>query len=327
MKIQRLVFPDKNRCEVEEVELDENLKDNEVLLKTKISLISAGTELAMFTRAHRGFDEPDFGYAKYPFKPGYLAVSDVVASKSSDAKVGDRFFTSGLHATYSKETYDATRLIRVPAEMNPEHATFFGLARIAMTAPRLSPVRLGGNVVVIGAGIVGNLCAQIYLHSGAGAVAAADLSDRRLRTARECGITHAFNTGAKPLAEWVKEFGPRGAEWIIEAVGNSRTIDAAFKAISFRGNVVLLGSPRTRMEIDPYFDIHRKGIAVIGAHGMHVDAKTQNEDAPLLMDWLRSGKLKVAPLITQHMPMTEGLKGFEGLRDKTDEYLGVILTY
>jgi 2-desacetyl-2-hydroxyethyl bacteriochlorophyllide A dehydrogenase len=327
MQIQRLVFPDKGRCEVEEVQLDENLKDGEVLLKTKISLISAGTELSMFTRAHRGFDEPDFGYAKYPFRPGYLAVSDVVASKSSEVKIGDRLFSSGGHATYSKEKFTAGSQILVPKDMNPEHATFFGLARIAMTAPRLSPVRLGGNVVVIGMGIVGNLCGQLYLHSGAGAVGGADLSERRLRTARECGLTHAFNTGARPLAEWVKDFGPRGAEWIIEAVGNSKTIDAAFKAISFKGNVVLLGSPRTRMEIDPYFDIHRKGIAVIGAHGMHVDAKTQTEDAPLLMEWLRSGKLKVAPMITQHMPFTDALKGFEGLRDKTDEFVGVILTY
>ena len=45
------------------------------------------------------------------------------------------------------------------------------------------------------------------------------------------------------------------------------------------------------------------------------------------MDWLRSGKLRVEPLITQRMPFTGALKGYEGLRDKTDEFLGVILTY
>ncbi|HYF48597.1 MAG TPA: hypothetical protein VEJ63_04290, partial [Planctomycetota bacterium] len=78
MKIQRLVFPDKGRCEIEDITLDERRDDSELLLKTRVSLISAGTELAMFTRSHRGFDDPNNRYAKYPFPPGYLNVAEVV---------------------------------------------------------------------------------------------------------------------------------------------------------------------------------------------------------------------------------------------------------
>jgi 2-desacetyl-2-hydroxyethyl bacteriochlorophyllide A dehydrogenase len=323
MKIQRLVFPDKGRCEVEEVQLDEKLETNQVLLKTKVTLISAGTELAMFTRSHRGFDEPNFGYAKYPFKPGYLAVSEVVAS-NGNLKVGTLVNSWGLHATYSKEPID--NLVPLPDGINPEHATFLGLAGVSMTSIRMAPVVAGGNVVVIGMGIVGNLCAQLYGITGAGTVAGADLSEKRLAKAAACGISKGFCTASKPLVEWVKDLGPRGAEWIIEAVGNSRTIADALKAVSDRGKVVLLGSPRTKMEIDPYFDIHVKGISIIGAHGRNV-ADTKKADSYLLLEWIRSGKLIVAPLITQHMPMAQALKGFEGLRDKTDEYLGVILTY
>ena len=32
------------------------------------------------------------------------------------------------------------------------------------------------------------------------------------------------------------------------------------------GRVILLGSPRGRIEIDPYRDIHSKGVSLIGAH-------------------------------------------------------------
>jgi threonine dehydrogenase-like Zn-dependent dehydrogenase len=324
MKIQRLFFPDKGRCEVEDVQLDEKLAPGEMLLKARKTLISAGTELSMFTRTHRGFDEPDFGYAKYPWKAGYLAVSEVIESASA-IKAGSRVFTMSHHATYSKDK--AENAVVVPDGLNDEHAPFYGLLNIAMTAPRLVPVRAGGNVVVIGMGIVGNLCAQLYNACGAGVVAGVDLSDKRLAKGVECGITKSFNTGKKPLVEWVKELGPRGAEYIIEAVGNSRAISDAMKSCAAKGFVVLLGSPRTKMEIDPYFDIHRTGISIVGAHGCNVDAATRKADEPLLMEWLRSGKIKVAPLITQRMHFTEGLKGYEGLRDKTDEYLGVILNY
>ena len=69
MKTQQLVFPDKLKCEVEEVEINEDLGPDEVLVRNSTSLISAGTELAMYARTHRGFDVPEFTYASYPFIP------------------------------------------------------------------------------------------------------------------------------------------------------------------------------------------------------------------------------------------------------------------
>ncbi|MCZ7645075.1 MAG: zinc-binding alcohol dehydrogenase [Planctomycetota bacterium] len=324
MKIQRLVFPDKGRCEVEESEFEERLGPGEILVKNLVSLVSAGTELAMFTRLHRGFDEPEFKYAKYPFRPGYSAVGEVVMG-SGNLTPGTRVFHPGRHGTYHKLHADS--VIPLPDGMPAEHATFFGLLQIAMTAPRLAPARVGEHVVVIGMGLVGNLCAQLYAQSGAGRVACADLSVNRLEKARACGLIEGYNVGVKPLAEWVKNLGERGANIVVEAVGLNPTIDAALKAVAPRGLVVLLGSPRHKMEIDPYFDIHVKGIAVIGAHGKNVDPVTRAQDKPLLMEWLRGGKIRVEPLITQRMPFAEGLRAYEGLRDKPDEYLGVILTY
>ncbi|GMV79029.1 MAG: oxidoreductase [Planctomycetota bacterium] len=324
MKIQQLVFPDQHRCEVEETELSERLGPGEVLVKNRVTLVSAGTELAMFTRTHRGFDEPDFAYAKYPFRPGYAAVGEVVIGVG-DIKPGTRVFHATKHGTYAK--LSAQDVIVLPEGLADEHATFFGLAQISMTSPRLAPPKMGEHVVVIGMGLIGNLCAQLYAQGGAGRVGCADLTPFRLEKARACGLIEGFNTREKPLTEWVKQFGPRGAEIVVEAVGINPTIDAALKSVADRGLVVLLGSPRSKMEIDPYFDIHRKGIAVIGAHGRNVDAVTRQQDQPLLLEWLKNGKLRVEPLITQRMPFTEGLKAYEGLRDRTDEYLGVILTY
>ena len=321
MKTERLVFPDSGRCEVEEVELNQPAA-GEVLLKTRVSLISAGTELSMFMRTHAGIDVPTNKWAKYPFKPGYLAISEVVAGDKLPA--GTRVFTMGYHATYSIEKVE--NAIVLPAGLKDEHAAFYGLLRIAMTAPRLAPVRLGGNVVVIGMGIVGNLCAQAYRLAG-GVVAGADLSEARLERARSCGLTRLFCTAKKPLADYVTEFGPRGAEWIIEAVGNSNAISDALKCVAKRGTVVLLGSPRKKMEIDPYFDIHCKGISIIGAHGFYYGAAQQTEDQPLMLEWLTSGKICVEPLITQRMNFRQAQTAYEGLRDKTDQFMGVMLTY
>jgi 2-desacetyl-2-hydroxyethyl bacteriochlorophyllide A dehydrogenase len=325
MQARRLVFPDRNKCEVETFELADSPGAGQVLVQNRVTLVSAGTELAMFTRSHRGFDEPDFGYAKYPFRPGYAAVGEVlqVGEGVADIREGDRVFHAGHHATHAL-TGGARKL---PGDLSDERAAFQALTSISMSAPRLAPVRLGENVVVVGMGLVGNLCAQLCKLAGAAVVAGADLSAARLAKALDCGIDRAFNLGEKPLAEWAAELGPAGAELVIEAVGIPPTIDACMKAVADNGRVVLLGSPRLNMEFDPYFDIHRKAMRIIGAHGRGVDAATRERDVPFICSLLASGRVRVDSLVTHQMPFAEGLAAFEGLRDRKDEYLGVLLRY
>ena len=201
------------------------------------------------------------------------------------------------------------------------------MLQIAMSSIRQAPVYFGENVLVIGMGLVGNLCAQLCGLAGAGQVAAADLAAPRLAQAQACGVDLAFNLSEKPLSEWLPELGPRGANFVVEAVGSGPTIDLAIKAAADHGRVVLLGSPRDKLELDPYFDIHRTGVHLIGAHAGTVDAATRERDLPLLWSLLAKGRIKVEPLITHVLPYTEGQTAYEGLRDRKDEYLGVLLEY
>ena len=83
MKGKRLVFPDERRVEIEEFEIRDTPNPDEVLLENVYSIISPGTELAMFTKTHVGFPNPNNKYAKYPFRPGYCAAGRVIRSSGS----------------------------------------------------------------------------------------------------------------------------------------------------------------------------------------------------------------------------------------------------
>lgn len=327
MKIQSLVFPGKDQCLVETTTIPDDPGPGEVLIRNRLSLISAGTELAMFTETHRGFEEPDFGYAKFPFRPGYAVVGEVVAVGDgvTDLAPGTRVFHRNRHATHALLNHDV--VLPVPEGVLDTHAPFIAMLQIAMSAPRQAPVHFGENVLVIGMGLVGNLCAQLCGLAGAAQVAAADLAAPRLAQAKACGVDLAFNLSEKPLSAWLPELGPRGANYVVEAVGSGPTIDLALKAAANHGRVVLLGSPRDRLELDPYFDIHRTGLRVIGAHASTVDAATREQDMPFLWSLLATGRINLEPLITHVLPYTEGQKAYEGLRDRKDEYLGVLLEY
>ena len=327
MEIQQLVFPSKDRCEIETLTVPDDLGPSDVLVRNRFSLISAGTELAMFTRTHRGFDESDFAYAKYPFRPGYAAVGEVLAVGDgvTDLAPGFRVFHRGRHATHALLSRDV--LLPVPEGVPDPRVPFLSMLQIALSAIRQAPVYFGENVLVIGMGLVGNLCAQLCALAGAGQVAAADLAAPRLAQAQACGADLAFNLSEKPLAAWLPELGPRGANMVVEAVGSGPTIDLAIKAAADHGRVVLLGSPRDKLELDPYFDIHRTGVHLIGAHAGTVDAATRERDIPFLWSLLAKARINVEPLITHVLPYTEGQKAYEGLRDRKDEYLGVLLEY
>jgi len=327
MDVQSLVFSEKDRCLVETSTIPDDPGPGEALIQNRLSLISAGTELAMFTETHRGFEEPDFAYAKFPFRPGYAAIGEVLAVGEgvTDLAPGARVFHRSRHATHALLGHDV--VLPVPEGVADTHAPFLAMLQIAMSAPRQAPVTFGENVLVIGMGLVGNLCAQLSALAGAGQVAAADLAVPRLRQAQECGVALVFNLSEKPMAEWLPVFGARGANLVVEAVGSGPTIDLAIKAAARHVRGVLLGSPRDKLELDPYFDVHRTGVRLIGAHASTVDAATLEQDIPFLWTLLADGRINIEPLITHVLPYTDAQQAYEGLRDRKDEFLGVLLEY
>ena len=177
-------------------------------------------------------------------------------------------------------------------------------------------------------GLIGNLAAQEYRLAGAGVVAGADLSTKRLDIAEKSGaIDLAFCVREKGLSEWVKELDEYGADVIIDAVSTQEVLDACVKAVADRGRVVILGCPRTPIIFDAYFDIHVKGAKVIGANTENVEPGQRIRDRALLMSLLSMGKLNVGKLISHRIPFERAQSAYEGLRDLPDDYLGVILQY
>jgi threonine dehydrogenase-like Zn-dependent dehydrogenase len=53
----------------------------------------------------------------------------------------------------------------------------------------------------------------------------------------------------------------------------------------------------------------------------------ERRDDPLLMQWLHQERIRVPPLITHRLLWRDAIRGYEGLRDRPDEYVGVILQF
>ena len=71
------MLPGGRACQLEAFELPDVPPAGGYLMEIHASLISPGTELAIFEKTHRGFDGGGVSFAKYPFLPGYAAVGEV----------------------------------------------------------------------------------------------------------------------------------------------------------------------------------------------------------------------------------------------------------
>jgi threonine dehydrogenase-like Zn-dependent dehydrogenase len=278
-RARRVYFPAFHSTAWEEVELPEPaaLGPQEVLLRVGCSVVSAGTELAVFGGTHVGFSTPGATYPRMPFRPGYASAGTIeaVGSAVTAWQVGDRVSCATRHQDWAVVDASAQRptMARLPAEVSFEQGSLARLAQIPLQGVRLARVRLGEHAAVFGQGLIGQLARQFVQLDGAATAVALDLADRRLDVARADGATHTINPGTVgDVQAAIREATDgQGLDVAIEATGSPAVIIDALQAAADLGRVILLGSPRGKAEIDVYRDIHRKGVSLIGAHGRTSD--------------------------------------------------------
>src|SRR5581483_3064544 len=220
-------------------------------------------------------------------------------------------------------------------EVSFEQGCLARLAAISMQGVRLAHVRLGERVAVFGQGLIGQFARQLAALDGAATTVAIDLFEPRLQLARRHGATHTVNPSCEDLAAAIgAATGGQGVDVAIEATGSPAVINDALHAAAPLGRVILLGSPRGRVEIDPYTDIHRKGLSVIGAHAGTAAAVanayhrwTTAEHYRLAIELMRQGRLLTSGLVSHHVPADQALGIFDALAERPQDHLGVLIEW
>lgn len=339
--------------------------DGQLLVRNEFSMISPGTELSLFTGAHVGFSDPEITWARYPLEPGYAAigrVSEGIGSFDTAGKglrKGDWILHYGTHSNLTVLDPENHLWVALPQkelsdivdEDQPDTHLPYLLVRFAQIAATavFAQVRPPESVLVFGAGIVGNLCAQLFSRvPGVKNVLLVDLSPRRLAIARACGISRAVVPDDLDgiLAEL-----PHGVDTVVEATGSPVVVRHALTRVAVGGQVLLLGSTKGEVDINVYKLIHRKLVSVVGCHETLLPvkaggtvrrpiweptratiptwlrARSHQEIAAALADCIESGDLIVKPFIQRVVNPRDAQTVYQQLRDKPDEYLGVALDW
>lgn len=334
IRAKQVVFIKPNVVMLEDFDFDPTPKDGEIVIRTLSSIISSGTELACLAGSAN--------WAPFPFRPGYGAVGEVIAVGNAvkDIKVGDIILTYSNHASHAKARILA---VKVPEGLSPEHAVFARMANVAITAVRVSNCELGDNVAVIGLGLVGNFAAQLFQISGC-RVIGIDRIPKRLEIARTCGIEKLINSSVADPVQIVREWTEgKGCEVVVDATGNPQASVMAANLAGKNGEVILLGSYFGRKletnvtELLERLHLWEHGcVTYKGAHEWRYPIKEDPQgffkhsierNTKINLRLIAEGKLKVESLLTHKLKPEQCAEAYEGLKDRPEEFVGVVFDW
>jgi len=182
-------------------------------------------------------------------------------------------------------------------------------------ALNVAEVRIGSSVVVIGCGGVGLNVIQGAKIAGASRIIACDTQREKLDLAADLGATDGLlaGTGAGEDADLVaaiQRLVPGGVDYAFEVIGRPEIVRTAFAATRLGGTTVMVGSPPAGSELS--IDARalfsdRRLLGTLG--GGNVPAR----DIPRLMKLYKQGRLDLAKLVSQRLPLDRVNDAFAAL--------------
>ena len=191
------------------------------------------------------------------------------------------------------------RFVPLPAALTPEEGAMIEPFAVGAHSTARAGELAGKNVVVLGAGMIGNVVAQFCRARGAARVLITDINAHRLEIARKCGIEHVSQAAEESLADASRRvFGHAGFQVALEAAGSEEAVNAAIDGLEKGGRLVILGvfgqPPRVNMAF-----VCEHEITVAGS------MMYKHEDYLEAVDMIARRKVVTEPLVTRHFPLEE----------------------
>lgn len=181
------------------------------------------------------------------------------ARKPVDGYYGNRFFSN-----YKVTNKNA--IMRVSKDIPAAEAGFIEPVSTAVSGMKKLRVKPAETVVVIGAGTMGLVNAQVAKAFGA-RVIITELMPKKLERAREMNIGTVIDAKNEDPVEAVKKLTDgAGTDAVIVAVGNTIAYKQGYQMLKqMEGRFLLFaaGYPKPEMEIDPN-EIHYRRLEIIG---------------------------------------------------------------
>jgi L-iditol 2-dehydrogenase len=206
----------------------------------------------------------------------------------------------------------------LPDALEFQEAAMLEAVSVALHGVRVSEMKGGETVLVIGAGMIGLLTLQAARAAGASRVLVADIDQSRLKRAEDVGADETLLlSGSELVQEMLRRTGGRGVDLVLEAVGREETISASIASVRKGGTVTLIGNISPEVKIPLQVVVSRQ-IRLQGSCA-------SSGEYPQAMELLANGQIQVKQLITAVAPLSEGPRWFARLHAGEPNLMKIVL--
>lgn len=337
MKSKTLFFVAPKQVELREQELPV-LRDDQVLVESICSAISAGTEMLVYrgqfphlTDTHDQFSSD----LNYPLAYGYACVGIVrEIGKGVDKDWRDKLvFGFQPHTThFIAQTSD---LISAPSSLSAEACSFLPNMETAVNLIQDSAPLLGERVLVLGQGVVGLLVASLLKEFPLETLTTSDNYEFRRKASLELGVSESFapqffdetsKSGIIHNLAYAQKY-----DLTFELSGSPSALNDAIAMTGFSGRIIIgswYGEKKEAIDLGSAF--HRSRIRLISSQVSTI--------APALSGlWDKARRFEVAwdaleriqpqKWITHRFLLENAAKAYQQLDENPQETIQVLFTY
>jgi 2-desacetyl-2-hydroxyethyl bacteriochlorophyllide A dehydrogenase len=211
------------------------------------------------------------------------------------------------------------RIIALPKSMSFEEGALIEPAAVGAHSTGRTSDLTGKNIVISGAGTIGNLVAQYAKVRGAAKILITDVSDYRLDIANQCGIEGILNINKTSFGEGVRSFfGDEGFQTGFEAAGVQGSLDVLIQYVEKGGEVIILGVYSANPVVNMFY---------LGEHELNVYGSMMylHEDFVEAAAMISSGKINIAPLLTKTFPFENWTNAYRFIDNQGDKTMKVLI--
>lgn len=213
----------------------------------------------------------------------------------------------------------AEMVLKLPESISIDEAAMIEPVSVAVHALSRYGSVAGLNVLVLGAGTIGNLVAQVAAASGANKVMITDVSSYKLQKAMECGLKLALNPQQEDLGQAIlQQFGADKADLILECVGVQDTISQAVTHARKGSTIVVVGVFAQKPQVDLGL-VQDRELSLLGT------LMYQKKDYLRAIELVAGGKLCLDRMITHRFSFDDYLKAYETIDSSGGKYMKVMI--
>lgn len=222
----------------------------------------------------------------------------------------------GLFAEHAR--VDAAQLIEVPDTIPWKQGPLLQIMGTCVHGQRLIDAGPGDVAVVVGLGVSGLLQVQLLRARGVDVVIGVTRSEAKLRLAEQLGATAVARPDeAEELVAGLTA--GEGASVVVESSGALPGLRTAVEVAGHGATVLLFGTISATEGTFPYYQLYAKELDLVSSRA------ALPGDYVAAVDHARSGRVELAPILTDRLPLEQANEALMIARDRP-EALKVTMT-